>query len=65
MPRWKANGWKTASKKPVANQDLWQRLDAAVAGTLCAGIGSKAMWQPLNERCDIWLIGSRGYYLAH
>ena len=24
---WKARGWKTASKKPVANQDLWQRLD--------------------------------------
>ena len=23
LPRWKANGWKTASKKPVANQDLW------------------------------------------
>ena len=25
---WKKRGWKTASKKPVANQDLWQRLDA-------------------------------------
>ena len=31
MPRWKANGWKTASKKPVANQDLWQQLDEAVS----------------------------------
>ncbi len=28
---WKANGWKTAAKKPVKNVDLWQRLDAAVA----------------------------------
>jgi ribonuclease HI len=28
---WKANGWKTASKKPVKNTDLWQRLDAAQA----------------------------------
>lgn len=28
MPRWKANGWRTASKQPVKNQDLWQRLDA-------------------------------------
>lgn len=27
MPRWKANGWRTASKQPVKNQDLWQRLD--------------------------------------
>lgn len=25
---WKRNGWKTASKKPVKNQDLWQRLDS-------------------------------------
>ena len=24
---WKAKGWKTAAKKPVKNQDLWQRLD--------------------------------------
>ncbi|MFQ5566852.1 MAG: ribonuclease HI [Paracoccaceae bacterium] len=28
---WKANGWKTAAKKPVKNADLWQRLDAAAA----------------------------------
>src|SRR6201999_2645514 len=26
---WKRNGWRTASKDPVKNQDLWQRLDAA------------------------------------
>ncbi|MEM8592769.1 MAG: ribonuclease HI [Pseudomonadota bacterium] len=26
---WKARGWKTASKKPVKNVELWQRLDAA------------------------------------
>lgn len=25
---WKKNGWKTASKKPVKNADLWQQLDA-------------------------------------
>lgn len=30
LPRWKANGWKTAAKKPVKNQDLWERLDAAL-----------------------------------
>jgi ribonuclease HI len=29
--RWKANGWKTAGKKPVKNQDLWQLLDEALA----------------------------------
>jgi ribonuclease HI len=28
---WKVRGWKTASKKPVKNVDLWQRLDKALA----------------------------------
>ena len=26
---WKANGWRTAARKPVKNEDLWRRLDAA------------------------------------
>ena len=29
---WKKNGWRSAVNKPVKNVDLWQRLDAAVAG---------------------------------
>ena len=28
---WKRNGWKTSTKKPVKNVDLWQRLDEAQA----------------------------------
>jgi ribonuclease HI len=28
---WKKNGWKTSSKKEVANQDLWQELDNLAA----------------------------------
>ena len=28
---WKRNGWRTAAKKPVANAELWQRLEAACA----------------------------------
>lgn len=28
---WKRNGWKTASKQPVKNEDLWKRLDEAQA----------------------------------
>ncbi|WP_182406679.1 DNA polymerase III subunit epsilon [Psychrobacter sp. GP33] len=28
VANWKKRGWKTASNKPVANQDLWQQLDA-------------------------------------
>jgi len=27
---WKRNGWKTADKKPVKNDDLWRRLDDLV-----------------------------------
>jgi ribonuclease HI len=30
MPNWKKKGWKTASKKPVKNVDLWQQLDELV-----------------------------------
>ncbi|MGR3291202.1 MAG: ribonuclease HI [Paracoccaceae bacterium] len=25
---WKRNGWRTANKKPVKNEDLWHRIDA-------------------------------------
>jgi len=50
---WKAKGWKTAAKKPVKNQDLWQRLDTATSR-------HQITWQwvkghagnPGNERAD-------------
>jgi ribonuclease HI len=32
LPQWKARGWRTAGRKPVKNQDLWQRLDQLAAG---------------------------------
>ena len=31
MDNWKRRGWKTAARKPVKNQDLWQALDEAIA----------------------------------
>jgi ribonuclease HI len=31
IARWQASGWRTADRKPVKNQDLWQRLLAATA----------------------------------
>jgi len=31
LPRWKLNQWRTADKKPVKNQDLWQQLDECTA----------------------------------
>jgi len=50
---WKRNGWKTASKKPVKNRDLWQALDHA-----CARHDIEWIWvrghagDPGNERAD-------------
>ena len=31
LPAWKKRGWRTAGRKPVKNQDLWQRLEQALA----------------------------------
>jgi ribonuclease HI len=30
LENWKAKGWKTADRKPVKNQDLWEVLDAGL-----------------------------------
>jgi ribonuclease HI len=50
---WKRNGWRTADRKPVKNEDLWRRLDEARAR-------HKVRWEwikghaghPENERAD-------------
>ena len=50
---WKRNGWRTADKKPVKNEDLWKRLDALASG-------HQVEWHwvrghdghPENERAD-------------
>ena len=31
MANWKKNGWKTASKKPVKNKELWLELDSEIS----------------------------------
>lgn len=31
LANWKRRGWRTADKKPVKNEDLWRRLEAAAA----------------------------------
>ena len=31
LPNWKERGWRTANKKPVKNQDLWQLLDQNIS----------------------------------
>ena len=51
---WKKNGWRTASKSPVKNQDLWQRLDAQLARHKVTFFWVKGhAGHPENERCDI------------
>ena len=50
---WKRNGWRTASKKPVANADLWQRLDTATAHHRITWLWVKGhAGHPENERAD-------------
>lgn len=62
---WKAKGWRTAAKQPVKNVELWQKLDALVAGG-----GHKIDWRwvkghagdPGNERADA--LANRGVEAA-
>ena len=50
---WKRNGWKTATKKPVKNEDLWRRLDAAAARHDVTWEWVKGhAGHPENERAD-------------
>lgn len=50
---WKANGWKTAAKKPVKNVELWQRLDEAQAKHTVTWEWVKGhAGNPENERAD-------------
>ncbi len=53
MDGWKAKGWKTASKKPVKNVDLWQKIDALVQTHEVEFIWVKGhSGHPENERAD-------------
>lgn len=51
--KWRRNGWKTSSKAPVRNQDLWMKLDG-----LCQGHTLEWEWvrghagTPENEQAD-------------
>lgn len=53
MANWKKNGWRTSDKKPVKNQDLWQRLDVAAAQHNMQWHWVKGhSGHTENERCD-------------
>ena len=50
---WKARGWRTAGRKPVKNQDLWQQLDELAASHELEWHWVKGhSGVPGNERCD-------------
>ena len=50
---WKRNGWRTAAKKPVKNDDLWRMLDEAVARHSVSWHWVKGhSGHPENERAD-------------
>lgn len=50
---WKRNGWRTAAKKPVKNDDLWRLLDAAVQRHEVTWHWVKGhSGHPENERAD-------------
>ena len=50
---WQKNGWKTASKQPVKNKELWERLLAAAAPHTIRFHWVKGhAGHPENERCD-------------
>ena len=58
IPRWEANGWKTKSRSPVKNRDLWQELQALKRALQARGYrvefrrvrGHAGV--ELNEACD-------------
>ncbi len=50
---WKRNGWKSADKKPVKNQDLWERLDSLLLVHQVDFVWLKGhAGHPENERAD-------------
>ena len=50
---WKSRGWKTAAKKPVKNEDLWKRLEAATTRHDVTWEWVKGhAGHPENERAD-------------
>jgi ribonuclease HI len=53
LPGWQRNGWKTAAKKPVKNDDLWRRLVEAMSRHDVTWLWVKGhAGDPDNERAD-------------
>lgn len=53
MEGWKARGWKSANKKPVKNQDLWEQIDSLIQAHKVTFIWVKGHnGDEMNERVD-------------
>ena len=65
LSAWKARGWRTASKKPVKNEDLWRALDE-----LASRHDIRFHWirghrgHAENERCDQLAVAAREALIA-
>lgn len=46
VARWRRNGWRTAARKPVENQALWQELSAAAEG-------HRVRWEWVRGHCGV------------
>lgn len=59
LRNWKRSGWKTASKKPVENRDLWMRLDELASKHTVKFFKVKGHADDeLNNRCDALATGA-------
>jgi ribonuclease HI len=63
MEQWQRNGWRTASKQAVKNQDLWQRLaeEAARHNVSFKRVRGHTGVE-LNERADLLAVAERDRY---
>ena len=53
IQNWKRNGWRTADKKPVKNEELWRRLDeVSEPHTIDWRWVKGHAGNPMNERAD-------------
>ena len=53
IKNWRKNNWRTADRKPVKNQDLWQQLDELVSAVKVHWVWVRGHnGEELNERCD-------------
>ena len=65
LKNWQRNGWKTAAKKPVENQDLWQLLlDASAAHDVRFERVKGHAGIELNERADVLAVAARDSMLG-